>query len=353
MSENKKTQDLNATDNMTRPEKKDHRHKHHSDSDSDSSSSSSSSSSEESVIIERRVKHHHHRSPHRSPHKSRSRSNSREHHEEGAFYSNKCDDLNDKTIKMKHFNIHILKGDRGEIGPAGPIGHRGETGKQGPRGFTGDQGKRGFPGPQGEPGPVGPEGPMGPVGPQGEAGPVGPEGPVGPIGPEGPIGPQGEVGPVGPEGPIGLTGPEGPQGVPGPAGSAILDYAFYTGFQAQTVAENAPILLGNVVIQTPGLQYSSNGNITMVNAGLYKVTFRIQGDNNNAVAFALNGNVIADTIYATTNGGRLNTGMAILSVAAGSVLTFRNVNTAVMNLPLITIGAQQALNVALTIERFI
>jgi hypothetical protein len=197
---------------------------------------------------------------------------------------------------------------------------------------------------------MGPEGPMGPPGPQGEPGPVGPEGPeglVGPIGPDGPQGPEGPIGPIGP------AGPEGPQGPIGPAGSAILDYAFYTGFQAQTVAENAPALFGNVVIQTPGLQYSSNGNITMVNGGLYKVMFRVQADNNNVVALALNGNVIADSVYATTNGGRLNTGMAIISVAPGSILNLRNVNTAVMNLPLITIGAQQALNVSLTIERFI
>lgn len=76
----------------------------------------------------------------------------------------------------------------------------------------------------GEKGPIGPTGPMGPIGSTGSIGPTGPmgaTGPTGPIGLTGATGPTGADGAVGPTGSIGPTGPIGLTGATGPTGSTV------------------------------------------------------------------------------------------------------------------------------------
>ena len=67
-------------------------------------------------------------------------------------------------------------------------------------------------GDKGDPGPAGARGPAGPMGPMGARGPAGPVGPMGARGPAGPQGTAGTPGAKGDKGEIGATGPQGPAG---------------------------------------------------------------------------------------------------------------------------------------------
>jgi hypothetical protein len=61
-------------------------------------------------------------------------------------------DIADGTIRSRDLaagTIHVLRGDRGAVGPVGP---RGEAGPPGPQGPAGTKGAAGPPGPKGDPG---------------------------------------------------------------------------------------------------------------------------------------------------------------------------------------------------------
>ncbi|HER9457908.1 TPA: LPXTG cell wall anchor domain-containing protein [Streptococcus pyogenes] len=99
---------------------------------------------------------------------------------------------------LKGIQDHVLDGQDGDRGEAGPAGPRGEAGPAGPRG---------------EAGPAGPRGEAGPAGPRGEAGK---DGAKGDRGEAGPAGPRGEAGPAGPRGEAGPAGKDGQPGKPAP-----------------------------------------------------------------------------------------------------------------------------------------
>ncbi|NTS26191.1 collagen-like protein, partial [Streptococcus pyogenes] len=113
---------------------------------------------------------------------------------------------------LKGIQDHVLDGQDGDRGEAGPAGPRGEAGPAGPRGEAGKDGAKGD---RGEAGPAGPRGEAGPAGPRGEAGK---DGAKGDRGEAGPAGPRGEAGPAGPRGEAGKDGAKGDRGEAGPAG---------------------------------------------------------------------------------------------------------------------------------------
>ncbi|HER9466258.1 TPA: LPXTG cell wall anchor domain-containing protein [Streptococcus pyogenes] len=94
---------------------------------------------------------------------------------------------------LKGIQDHVLDGQDGDRGEAGPAGPRGEAGPAGPRG---------------EAGPAGPRGEAGPAGPRGEAGK---DGAKGDRGEAGPAGPRGEAGPAGKDGQPGKPAPKTPE----------------------------------------------------------------------------------------------------------------------------------------------
>ncbi|HER6879666.1 TPA: LPXTG-anchored collagen-like adhesin Scl2/SclB [Streptococcus pyogenes] len=79
---------------------------------------------------------------------------------------------------LKGIQDHVLDGQDGDRGEAGPAGPRGEAGKDGAKGD------------RGEAGPAGPRGEAGPAGPRGEAGPAGKDGQPGKPAPKTPEVPQ-------------------------------------------------------------------------------------------------------------------------------------------------------------------
>ena len=174
---------------------------------------------------------------------------------------------------------------------------------------------------------MGTEGPIGPVGPQGPIGPVGPQGPVGPEGPEGPIGPQGPVGPVGPAGP---TGPEGKEGKEGPEGKAAsLEFGY--GYELATVADAT-------VVGGADVPFSNNGPLsgvthtagtttfTIPTAGSYRIGYRLgyTAGVGAQLAIAVNGTVDASTPVTLNSSAGEVSGEAILTLAAGDIVTLRN-----------------------------
>ncbi|HGE7675634.1 TPA: LPXTG-anchored collagen-like adhesin Scl2/SclB [Streptococcus pyogenes] len=97
---------------------------------------------------------------------------------------------------LKGIQDHVLDGQDGDRGEAGPAGPRGEAGPAGPRG---------------EAGPAGPRGEAGKDGAKGDRGEAGPAGPRGEAGKDGAKGDRGEAGPAGKDGQPGKPAPKTPE----------------------------------------------------------------------------------------------------------------------------------------------
>ncbi|HHD5304547.1 TPA: LPXTG-anchored collagen-like adhesin Scl2/SclB, partial [Streptococcus pyogenes] len=114
---------------------------------------------------------------------------------------------------LKGIQDHVLDGQDGDRGEAGPAGPRGEAGPAGPRGEAGKDGAKGD---RGETGPAGPRGEAGKAGAKGDRGETGPAGPAGKDGERGPVGPAGKDGQDGKDGLPGKDGKDGQPGKPAP-----------------------------------------------------------------------------------------------------------------------------------------
>lgn len=226
------------------------------------------------------------------------------------------------------------RGVRGRRGERGARGRAGTTGKPGPEGRPGAPGAQGKPGATGAQGPAGLEGKPGATGAQG---PAGLEGKPGTTGKEGSPGAQGKEGPAGSEGKPGKEGKEGPEGKEGKEGpegkAASSEYGY--GYLLATIA-NATVLGGADV------PFSNNGPLSGIthtaetttfivsSSGTYRIGFNLSltAGIGSELALAVNGVVDASTpISVETATGEVS-GQAILTLAAGDVVTLRN-NSAV------------------------
>jgi hypothetical protein len=274
-----------------------------------------------------------------------------------------------------------LSGDNGGTGPAGPTGLPGLPGPQGIGGDIGSTGPPGTAGSSGAPGTTGTQGPAGPAGPQGTigadgvSGPTGTPGPAGPAGPPGAVGADGASGPTGPTGPIGtqgVAGPTGPQGangaagVPGPSGSTgpagatgaagsngLSEYAYVYNVGAQSVAIEADVTFDTNGVLSPHITHApGNAGIALVDAGTYKITFSVSGTEPNQMGLFVNGGPVPGTVYGSGAGTQQNTGLAILTIAAGDVLTVRNHSSAAaVGLASVIGGTQANVNASVAIEK--
>ena len=154
------------------------------------------------------------------------------------------------------------------------------------------------------------------------AGPPGPAGATGATGPAGPIGPAGARGAVGPAGPI---GPAGTNGLNGTAGSGSSEYAYVYNLSAQVVPLETGVTFSDNGIGTAGFTHGlGSSDITVVNQGIYKVTFSVSGTEPCQFALFINGVVVAESVYGSGAGTQQNTGQAILAIGANDVLTLVN-----------------------------
>lgn len=240
-------------------------------------------------------------------------------------------------------------------GPKGPRGYRGLKGKAGAAGSNGAAGQNGIAGPQGIQGPTG--GAIGPAGSQGptwNTGPLGPKGTTGTQGTRGVTGAGGTNGANGSNGSRGTTGSRGPTGTQGTAGSGgVTQYAYIYNTSVETVAVEGDVTLDSNGVLTSGFTHTVGlAPITVVGAGVYKVTFSVSGTETSQFALFVNGTLVPGTIYGSGAGTQQNNGQAIFSIAAGGLLTLRNhTSSAAVGLPTIGGGTLANTNASVLIEK--
>ena len=79
----------------------------------------------------------------------------------------------------------------------------------------------------------------------------------------------------------------------------LLNYAFYSNISDISIVENSIINFNKNIISTPDIEYNIDGNIILVNVGIYKVTYYIQTDTPNKICLNLNNVTILNSDYSS------------------------------------------------------
>jgi hypothetical protein len=185
-------------------------------------------------------------------------------------------------------------------------------------------------------------------------GPTGPAGPAGRTGRAGAPGLPGTAGTHGPGGSVGAVGPQGPIGPTGPAGtSGLSQYAYVYNTAGETVALEAAVTFDSNGLMTAGVTHAIGGSgITLVNAGVYKISFSVSASEPSQISLFIDGVVVVGTTYGSGAGTQQNTGQVMLAIAAGDVLTVRNHSSAAaIGLAALIGGTQATANASVTIEK--
>jgi hypothetical protein len=136
----------------------------------------------------------------------------------------------------------------------------------------------------------------------------------------------------------------------------LAEYAYVYNDAAQVVALDTDINFNKNGVLTAGITHAAGtpgaAGIQLVNAGSYEVTFSVSGVEPSQMAVALNGIVAPSTVYGSGAGTQQNNGQAILSVAAGDVLTLRNsTSAAAVTLQTLAGGTQTNVNASVVIKK--
>ncbi|MNS39444.1 Collagen triple helix repeat protein [compost metagenome] len=221
------------------------------------------------------------------------------------------------------------------VGPTGATGATGATGITGPTGAMGMTGATGATGMTGATGPTGMTGATGPTGATGATGPTGATGFTGP------------TGATGATGVTGATGPTGATGATGVSGSTSYGYVYHLPTVANaTVVGGADIPFSNSgttvnMSATPGTSW-----MVIYEAGTYEVSYNVAttAGIGASIALAVNGTVSPSTTLALLTATGYTSGRAVLTLAAGDILTLRNNSAVPITLALApNVGAQLSL----------
>lgn len=173
--------------------------------------------------------------------------------------------------------------------------------------------------------------------------------------PPGPTGATGVTGATGATGPAGATGPTGVTGATGPTGPAVglLEYGYIYNLGAQVVPLEADIVFDSNGFITAGITHApGTSSILVTTPGDYEVTFSVSGVEPNQFALFLNGVNVVGTVYGSGAGTQQNDGQAIITVAAGDVITLRNhSSTAAVTLQTLAGGTQTNVNASIIIKK--
>ena len=173
--------------------------------------------------------------------------------------------------------------------------------------------------------PIGPDGITGATGATGADGATGATGATGADGATGATGATGVAGATGATGATGADGATGATGATG-AGLAAFGYVYTLDAVAQVVAGGADVIFssnGPLVNET---HTAGTAPVTVALAGNYQIDYSVSitAGVGSEIAIAVNGVVDASTpITALVTAGQV-TGQAILTLAAGDVITLRN-----------------------------
>lgn len=184
---------------------------------------------------------------------------------------------------------------------------------------------------------------------------LGPRGPRGFRGLKGKAGIQGNQGNAGVTGAVGPVGPVGPQGVPGtPGTSSTPEYGYVYNTAVQSVAVEGNVFFNTSGVKTAGITHTAgSGNITLVNIGVYKVTFSVSGTETSQFALFNGATMVPGSLYGSGAGTQQNSGEAIVvTTVADSVLTLRNhTSAAAVGLPTTGGGTLANVNASVLIQK--
>jgi len=154
--------------------------------------------------------------------------------------------------------------------------------------------------------------------------------------------------------PTGIIGPTGVTGTTGPAGvTGLSEYAYVYNTDAQVVAiEDDVDFSSNGVIVGTIMHAPGTSTIQIGTAGDYAIWFYANGVKPNPFALYQNGAPVAGSIYGSGAGTQGNTGMVIITAAAGDVLTIRNHSSAsAVTLQTLAGGTQTNSNASILIQK--
>lgn len=104
---------------------------------------------------------------------------------------------------------------------------------------------------------------------------------------------------------------------------------------------------------TPGFTHApGTTQIAVTTPGDYKISFSVSGVEPNQFALFVNGAALTNTVYGSGAGTQQTTGQAIVTLAAGDVLTVRNHSSAAaVTLQTLAGGTQTNVNASVVIEK--
>lgn len=176
----------------------------------------------------------------------------------------------------------------------------------------------------------------------------------GPRGATGPAGPSGLTGAAGLAGPIGATGPAGvpgPTGATGATGAISSSYAY-----AYTTNNYAAILPGETIELTvldsvqSGAFVLTNGGITVSEAGVYLINYRVLPTNIAVIAISQNGIALANSKFGNNSSAVPINALIVERLSAGD--TIRIINGGVTNVNVLkSTSSADNLTVSLTLTK--
>jgi hypothetical protein len=133
----------------------------------------------------------------------------------------------------------------------------------------------------------------------------------------------------------------------------LAEYGYVYNVAAQSVPlEGATSFSSNGVLTTGIVHVPGTPGTTLVNAGVYKVTYSVSGTEPNQFALFADGVLIPGTVYGAGAGTQQNTGQVIFQSAAGAVITLRNhSSSAAIGLATLIGGTAESVNASILIEK--
>lgn len=121
---------------------------------------------------------------------------------------------------------------------------------------------------------------------------------------------------------------------------------------AGPIAPGAPILFSSNGPLLGVTHVLGSSAIVIVNAGTYAVQFSVSGVEPNQFTLFVNGVADASTVYGSGAGTQQNSGLSILILAAGAILTLVNhTSAAAVTLQTLAGGTETNVNSSVLIER--
>jgi hypothetical protein len=199
--------------------------------------------------------------------------------------------------------------------------------RNGSTGATGayNTGPSGASGATGSTGCSGASGASGATGSTGCSGDSGASGATGASGASGATGASGASGATGPSGASGARGATGPTGAMGPSFNAYL-YVGVTGTGIGPVADNNSIPMTQYSPTSSGITWSTN-TATIINAGIYHITFFGRSTNNTALGLSINGATpTSQYVLGMSETDDSTSATIIIQLASNSTVALNNVS---------------------------